>query len=136
MRPLILDSEALSLLAQPRPESTDVMAALLVAARQGRGPTVPAVVLAEQCRSPSRVAPVNSMLDTRDLLIEVRDTDRRFAAVVGGVLAGMGADSTDMVDAHCVAAAVEQGGGTILTTDVKDIERLAAPFSTVAASAV
>lgn len=128
MRPVVLDSEALSLLVRPEPRSYEVMAALKAAARNGRGPMVPAVVLAEQYRSRSRVAAVNSVLDRRELVIEVRDTDRALASIVGGVLAASGADSADMVDAHCVAVAVQHGGGTVLTSDVGDIERLATPY--------
>lgn len=128
VRPLILDSEALSLLAQPQPASRRVMAAVKAAARNGRGPMVPAVVLAEQYRSRSRVAAVNSVLDQRESVVEVVNTDRTLANYVGGVLSASGADSSDMVDAHCVAVAVAEGGGTILTSDVGDIERLAAPY--------
>jgi len=128
VRPLILDSEALSLLARPEPGSRRVMAAVKAAARNGRGPLVPAVVLAEQYRSRSRVAAVNSVLDRRELVVEVIDTDRSLANYVGGVLSASGADSSDMVDAHCVAVAVVHGGGTILTSDVGDVERLAAPY--------
>lgn len=104
------------------------MAAIKAAARNGRGPMVPAVVLAEQYRSRSRVASVNSVLDGREHVIEICDTDRALATYVGGVLAASDADSRDMVDAHCVAVAVMHGGGTILTSDIGDIERLAAPY--------
>lgn len=128
MRPIVLDSEALSLLARPEPRSYEVMAAVKAAARNGRGPMVPAVVLAEQYRSRSRVAAVNSILDARELVVEVCNTDRALASLVGGVLSAAGADSADMVDAHCVAVAVQHGGGTVLTSDVGDIERLSAPY--------
>lgn len=128
MRPVVLDSEALSLVARPDQRSYEVMAALKAAARNGRGPLVPAVVLAEQYRSRARVAAVNSVLDGRSLVIRVCDTDRALAQLVGSVLAASGASSSDMVDAHCVAVAVQHGGGTVLTSDVGDIERLAAPF--------
>lgn len=128
VRPLILDSEALSLLASPGAGSHDVMAAVKAAALNGRGPMVPAVVLAEHYRSHSRVAAINALLERRGLVIEIVDTDRTFAKYVGGVLGASGADSRDMVDAHCVAVAVIHGGGTVLTSDVEDLERLAAPF--------
>ncbi len=36
-----------------------------------------------------------------------------------------------IVDAHVVAAAVEAGGGVLLTTDVSDLARLAARYRNV-----
>jgi len=45
-------------------------------------------------------------------------------------------DSTDMVDAHCVATAVERGGGLFLTGDAADMTRLAASYSHVTVAAL
>jgi hypothetical protein len=59
--------------------------------------------------------------------IRVRDTDRPLARLVGGVLAGAKADSRYLADAHVVAAAVETGGGVVLTGDPDDLASLAAP---------
>jgi hypothetical protein len=66
----------------------------------------------------------------------VRSTDRVFARLVGGVLAAARSGSTDMADAHAVAAAVETGGGVVVTGDASDIGRLAAPFPNVHIAAI
>src|SRR5664280_1984676 len=57
----------------------------------------------------------------------LRDTDRSFARLVGALLAEAGAGSELLADAHAVAAAVEVGGGVVLTGDVDDLSRLAGP---------
>jgi len=67
----------------------------------------------------------------REGSIVVRDTDRDFARLVGGVLFAANAGSEDMVDAHCVAAAAEHGRGVVLTGDEKDLNRLAAGYASV-----
>lgn len=48
--------------------------------------------------------------------------------LVGGVLTGAKADSRYLADAHVVAAAVETGGGVVLTGDPDDLAPLAAPY--------
>ena len=53
------------------------------------------------------------------------------ARMVGGVLAAAGAGSEDLADAHVVATAVEGGRSVVVTGDPNDIERLAAPYSSV-----
>ena len=65
---------------------------------------------------------------SRETWVKVRDTDRTFARYVGAVLTAAHADSTDIADAHAVAAAVEGGGGVILTGAESDISRLSASF--------
>lgn len=47
-----------------------------------------------------------------------------------GVLPVPGTGSEDLADAHVVAAAIEAGGGVILTID-DDLNRLAAPYRTI-----
>jgi predicted nucleic acid-binding protein len=128
---LVLDSEALSALGGPRSaRQEEVRAALRAAHRLGREATVPTVVLAELYRGPRRNQLVDACL-ARETGIGTRDTDRAFARVVGGVLAGAGAGSALLADAHVVAAAVEAGGGVVLTGDPDDMTRLAAPYPTV-----
>jgi hypothetical protein len=61
-----------------------------------------------------------------------RDTDVRLARLVGGVLHASSVGSEDMVDAHLVAVAVEAGGGVVLTGDTDDLERLGAPYRSIA----
>ena len=68
---------------------------------------------------------------SREGSILLRDTDRSFARLVGGVLLGANAGSEDMVDAHCVAAAAEHGRGVVVTGDESDLNRLAANHGSV-----
>lgn len=128
---LVLDAEALSSLARPRSRRFgEVHAALEAARRLRREVVAPAVVLAEAYRGPGHNQVVDACL-SREAGIAVRTTDRSFARLVGGVLAAARAGSQDMVDAHAVAAAVEAGGGVVLTGDQSDLERLAAPYPNV-----
>jgi len=123
---LVLDAEAVSRLALPG-RRTEVKAAMAAALRLRRDVVTPAVVLAELYRGPMHSQLVDALLG-RETAIAVRDTDRALARLVGGVLSSASAGSEDMVDAHVVAAAVESGGGTVLTGDPDDIERLAAGY--------
>jgi len=128
---LVLDSEALSSFARGRgPRFREVRAALEAARRLQRDVVTPAVILAELYRGPGHNQTVDSCL-SRDTWIHVRDTDRSFARYVGGVLAAAGAGSTDLADAHTVAAAVEAGGGVILTGDEDDLTRLSASYPNI-----
>lgn len=95
-----------------------------------RDVVVPTVVLAELYR-PGRQAMVDALLARSLDAPMCRDTDRSLARLVGGVLAAAGAGSEDLADAHVVATAVEAGRGVILTGDLSDMERLAAPFPNV-----
>jgi len=101
------------------------------AQRNGRDVVVPAVVLAELYRGSRLSASVDAAMG-REGSIVVRDTDRSFARLVGGVLSGAGAGSGDIVDAHCIAAAAEHGRGVVLTSDEPDLNRLAANYRSVA----
>lgn len=128
---LVLDAEALSSLRSPHEKHIDsVRAAIQVAVELNRPVVVPAVVLAELYRGAGENAALDALL-SRDGRLVIKQTDRAFARFVGGVLAGAGAGSVDMVDAHCVAAAVERGGGLVLTGDAADLTRLSAPYSNV-----
>ena len=53
------------------------------------------------------------------------------ARLVGGVLTGAKADSHHLADAHVIAAAVETGGGVVLTGDPDDLAALAAPYPNI-----
>jgi hypothetical protein len=53
------------------------------------------------------------------------------ARLVGGVLTGAKADSRHLADAHVVAAAVETGGGVVLTGDPDDLASLAGPYPNI-----
>ena len=107
-----------------------MQAALEAARRLQREVVTPAVVLAELYRGPGQNPVVDACL-SRETGLTVRWTDRSFARYVGSVLAAARADSSDMVDAHVVAAAVEGGGGLVLTGDCDDLTRLAASYPNV-----
>ena len=129
--PVILDAEALSALASQRSRRQDeVRAAMRAAARLGRDVSVPTVILAELYRGPRHNQLVDACL-SRETGILVRDTDRQLARLVGGVLTAARAGSEHLADAHVVAAAVETGGGLILTGDQEDLNRLAAPYPNI-----
>jgi predicted nucleic acid-binding protein len=98
--------------------------------RLERDVVMPTVILAELYRGPRRSQLVDSCL-SREIGVRVRDTDRRLARVVGGVLAGAGAGSDHLADAHVVAVAVEIGGGLVLTVDESELRRLAAPYPNI-----
>jgi predicted nucleic acid-binding protein len=131
-RCVVLDAEAMSALARatPKRRQQEVRAALAAAVRLGRDVIVPAVVLAELYRGPSRSALVDACL-SRETGLHVRVTDLGFARLVGAVLAAARAGSELIVDAHVVAAAVEAGGGLVLTSDSDDLTTLAAPYRNV-----
>lgn len=95
----------------------------------------PAVILAELYRGPGHNQLVDACL-SRKTGVLIRDTDRGFARLVGGVLTAARAGSSDIADAHVVAAAVERGGGVIVTGDESDLERLAAAYPNVHVTAI
>jgi predicted nucleic acid-binding protein len=135
-RVVVLDAEALSVLARERgPRFREVRAALEAARLLARDVVTPAVILAEVYRGPRHNQVVDSCL-SRETGISVRSTDREFARLVGGILASAGADSSDMADAHAVAAAVETGGGVILTADEADLLSLADAYPTIQVVAI
>lgn len=131
MRCLVLDSEALSALAEDSGRrGREVRAALEAASRLDRRVLCPAVVLAELYRGAGRSRMVDACL-SRETGIEIRSTDRPLARLVGGVLTSAEAGSEDLVDAHVVATVVERGGGVALTGDPQDLERLATSYRNV-----
>lgn len=128
---LVLDAEALSAFSRQRGQRfREVRAALEAARRLQRDVVVPAVILAELYRGPGHSQVIDACL-SRESWMRVRDTDKAFARYVGAILTAAGADSSDMADAHAVAAAVESGGGVILTGDEDDLNRLAASYPTI-----
>ena len=133
---LVLDAEAVSALDNPSSGGFDhVRAALTAANRLGRDVIVTCVTLAELYRGRNRSQIVDAML-SREAGVVLRDTDRSFARLVGGVLVAANAGSELLADAHTVAAAVETGGGVILTSDVADLNRLAAPYPNIQVSMI
>jgi predicted nucleic acid-binding protein len=130
-RCVVLDAEALAALAgQPGRRSVEVRAAVRAAARLQREVVVPSVILAELYRGPRHNQLVDACL-SRETGLRIRDTDRSLARIVGGVLAAARVGSEHLADAHVVAAAVELGGGLILTADLDDLGRLAAAYGNI-----
>ena len=113
----------------------EVRAAMVAAVRLSREVVVPAVVLAELFRGPRFNAAVDSCL-ARESAIDVAVTDRQMAKMVGGILGAADASSNDLADAHCVAVAVQAGGGVVLTGDDTDLRRLSAGYSNVVVSKI
>ena len=129
---LILDQAAVSALAgKPSKAQQQVRLAMTAAHRLRRDVTVPTVILAELYRGGGRNQMIDSLLSRETEALELRDTDRVLARLVGGVLAAAGSGSEDLADAHVVATAVEAGGGVVLTVDSNDLNRLAGPYRTI-----
>ncbi|KPM51248.1 VapC toxin family PIN domain ribonuclease [Frankia sp. CcI49] len=129
---LVLDAEAVNALLQRDHRSrAQVRNWLRAAARLDRDVVVPSAVLAELYRGAGRSAAVDALLARDAEALCLRDTDRSMARLVGAVLAQAGLGSRYLADAHAVAAAVEAGGGVILTGDASDLGRLADPYPTV-----
>lgn len=128
---LILDSEAVASLARPNSRRyKHARSALEAVRRLGGEAVVPAVILAELYRGGGHNQVVDGWL-SREGGVIVRETDRYFARLVGGVLAATKSGSDCLADAHTVAAVVERGGGVILTGDRRDIKLLASPYPNV-----
>ncbi len=124
----VLDAEAVAALADAKHKSARAVAKIVVtASRLGHGVCVPTVVLADCQRGRARTRQIDALL-SRDPALRARDTDRALARYVGAVLHSARAGSEDIADAHCVATAVEAGGGVVVTTDVHDLNRLSASF--------
>lgn len=135
---LVLDAEAVTALLDPAHRGRRRVRRALEAARLLRRDVVIATVtLAELYRGAGRNAALDALLarEQPDGLL-LRDTDRSFARLVGALLAETGAGSELLADAHAVAAAVEVGGGVVLTGDVDDLSRLAGPYRTVTIQAL
>lgn len=129
---LVLNQAAVSALAEtPSNAQRQVRRAMTAAFRLRRDVTVPTVILAELYRGAGRNQMIDSLLSRETEAFELRHTDRVLARLVGGVLAAAGAGSEDLADAHVVAAAIEAGGGVILTVDEDDLKRLADPYRTI-----
>lgn len=134
---LALDAEAFNALAGPASIRKQKVRRYLRRARLlDRRALVPCVVLAELYRGRGGNQLVDSCLARERESLTTRDTDRRLARIVGGVLAAANVGSALIVDAHVVALAVEAGGGVILTGDEQDLLRLSAPYHHVAVEAV
>ena len=132
-----LDSEAFNALAGPASVRKQRVRRILRRSQQlDRRVVVPSLVLAELYRGRGHNQLVDACLARESSSLDARDTDRTLARIVGGVLAGAGARSAMIVDAHVVAVAVEAGGGVVITGDPDDLQRLAAPYPNIVVEAV
>ncbi|HUP68898.1 MAG TPA: PIN domain-containing protein [Acidimicrobiales bacterium] len=131
----ILDSEALSVLANPRERGASArraQAVLEAIERRGGAARVPAPVLAEVLRTPARTAAAGRVLRRA----RVVPTDRGIAEHAGRLLEGLGLDSCHAVDAFVVATAASLAYAVILTEDPDDLRSLAAHTPGVAVQAL
>jgi predicted nucleic acid-binding protein len=126
---LILDSEALNALANPRQRGSFTLRARAIArVAHDRGVLlrVPAPVLAEVCRGPRFDTAVNQLLKRE--AIRVADLTRKIAQRAGALLEKASMSSDDAIDAFVVATALEFEASVIATADAKDLKRLSAPY--------
>jgi hypothetical protein len=126
---LILDSEALNALANPRARGTLTMRARAIARvahERGALLRVPAPVLAEVCRGSRFDAAVNVVLNRGAIL--VADLTREIAERAGALLTRSRMSSANAVDAFVVATALEFDTAVIASGDTADLARLAAPY--------
>ncbi|MDQ6613836.1 MAG: PIN domain-containing protein [Actinomycetota bacterium] len=124
MTALILDAEALSLLARGGPQEHTVRAALVAALAESADVVVPAAVLAELYRGGGHDQGVDACL-AREGGIAVAPTDLTLARRIGHLLVAAGRGSADHVDAAVVAVCAAAGGGVVLTGDTTDLSVLA-----------
>jgi len=129
---LILDSEALNALAQPRERKVLASRAATVlrfAFERRALIRVPAPVLAEVCRGTRFDSAINHLLNNPGVC--VFELTRAVAQQAGHLLARAKLSSAHAVDAFIVATALQFETAVIATGDPADIRRLAAPFSRV-----
>ncbi len=126
----MLDSEALSQLVNNGPREKTIRNALQAAYNTVATVAVPAAVLAELYRGGPRDQSVDSFL-SREVSLEIVDTDRGLARMVGNVLANAGRGSSDHVDATVAATAIKNGGGIVITHDPEDLGALCAGFTAI-----
>jgi hypothetical protein len=127
----LLDSEAISGVAQGPPRRRDRLRALVAEMRRRELPigTV-AAVLAEVVRGHPRDAAVFAGL--RRERVEVYPVDARVGVRAGQLLGAARLGSGQAVDAFIVAVADLAGGALVASVDVADLNRLAAHASHVA----
>lgn len=123
MSALVLDAEALSLLARGGYYERTVRAALVAALAEGSYVVVPAAVLAELYRGGGHDQAIDACL-AREGGIAVAPTDRSLARRIGHLLAKASRGSENHVDAAVVAVCAAAGGGVVLTADPGDLSDL------------
>ncbi len=134
---LILDSEAVNALANPRERGVlgARARAILTTAHERRAHVrVPAPVLAEVCRGPRFDAPIDRILNGKG--IAVVSLTPALAKTAGHLLARANLDSSHAVDAFVVATALSFESALIATSDPKDLRKLAAGHANLAVFAL
>ena len=129
---LILDSEALNALANPKARGASFQRAraiIAVAVENNSIVRTPAPVLAELYRGKGRDAALDHLLNGRG--VGVIDLTRDMAKQAGHILARARLSSAHAVDAFVVATALSFTTAVIATSDPDDIGLLAAPFPQV-----
>jgi predicted nucleic acid-binding protein len=122
---LLLDSEALSAVAQGPASRRDRVRALIVEMRRRELPIATvAAVLAEVVRG--RAADAGVFAGLRRERVMVHPVDSRVGVRAGQLLGRAGAGSEMAVDAFLIAVADLAGGAVVATVDLKDLRRLAA----------
>lgn len=120
MTALVLDAQALSVLARSGSSERTVRAALTAALAEAADVIVPAAVLSELYRGGGHDQTVDALL-AREGGVIIASTDRSLARRIGHLLAAAGRGSQDHVDASVVAVCAAAGGGAILTGDSADL---------------
>ena len=121
---LLLDSEALSAVAQGPAERRDRVRALVAEMRRReRSIGTVAAVLAEVVRG--RPADAAVFAGLRRERIEVRSVDTRVGVRAGQLLGAIRSGSELAVDAFVVAVGDLAGGAVVATVDLTDLRRLA-----------
>lgn len=123
---IVLDTEALSVLASPKERGASArraQAILQAAAIRNAPVRTSAGVLVEAYRGKARDAGVDRVLNQG---VEVLPVDRGTARVAARLLTDADLDSCSAVDAVVVATAIRLGGALVLTSDPDDLSRLAA----------
>jgi predicted nucleic acid-binding protein len=122
---LVLDSEALSALAQRRPTDATrrVRALLSVALERDQEVLVPSAALAELYQGGPADARTDAVLARRG--IRVITSGRRIVRVAGALRHRDRLDSCHVVDCIVVGTAIRLGGGVVATGDPADVQSLA-----------
>jgi predicted nucleic acid-binding protein len=122
---VLLDNEALSVLASPRERGAwarRAQAILQAAVLRNAPVRTSAAVLVEACRGQSRDTAVSRILNQG---VDVLPVDRGTARVAARLLNEANLDSGSAIDAIVVATAIRLGGALIVTSDPDDLSRLA-----------
>lgn len=133
---VVLDAEAVSVLAWPRERAVAArraQAVLAEAARRNALVRIPTSVLTETYRGSARDAGVDRIAGRGN---RVAPLDHRTARLAGGLMGRDKLDSCHAVDAAVVATAIRLGGAVVLTGDAGDLRSLARDHPNVAIQAL